>query len=505
MVNFIFTSRGNRKLLLSASLLSILLFFVFKLFYPYPNMVMDSYVYIRPLVEGKNVNSFPMGYTWFLGIFSWLSRSTTLLVWVQYLFFVAAGLLFFFTLIKFFQPARLVTILLFVFLFANPLFLYSSNFIMSDMLFTTLSILWLTQLIWIIGQPRNYLIFSLAALLLLVFSVRYNALYYPVVASVMLVLVGMRLWVKIVGIALQFALIGAFILFTTHQMKVSTGLGQFSPFGGWRMANNALYMYGHVCLEKNELIPTPEQFGQLDTMVHSYFSRAGKVDDLTDNRSGGAFYGADPNAPLVQYMYRQYGPDTTFLDLTRFSRVAPLYSAYGTYLVRKYPLDYCRWFLWPSTIRYMFSPPEIFSTLSPYYLRNDKIGRQARQWFRLKTLMVSPGLINFRNSLLAPYTLLLTLIHFAFILGMTGFLLFRGWKRAAHSNGLIMMTVIFFWIFDFFFKITAGAIVLRHQLFLMVVEFAFALLFMDLISRGNPTIADAACYSSASKKHSLCV
>ena len=43
-------------------------------------------------------------------------------------------------------------LLLFLFLFLNPLFLYCSNFIMSDPLFTTLSIGWLVQLIWLIQR-----------------------------------------------------------------------------------------------------------------------------------------------------------------------------------------------------------------------------------------------------------------------------------------------------------------------------------------------------------------
>jgi len=40
--------------------------------------------------------------------------------------------------------------------------------------------------------------------------------------------------------------------------------------------------------------------------------------------------------------------------------------------------------------------------------------------------------------------------------------------------------------------------VLRHQLFLMIIEFAFALLFIDIVYSGNPTGADATCYSNAS-------
>lgn len=472
----------NRGYLLGATALSLILFFIFKLMYPHPFMVMDSYVYIRPLVEGHSVNSFPMGYTWFLQLFSFFSRSATLLVWVQYLLLEASCLFFFFSLLYIFQPgSRWMKVLLFLFFFVNPLFLFCSNFIMSDALFTTLSILWITQLMWIMARPRLYMIFTHALLLLLVFTVRYNALYYPFIASFILLATRMRPWFKVGAIVLQFVFIGSFIRYTQGEMERSSGIRQFSPFGSWRMASNALYMYGHVCQEKNDTVPA--RFATLDHMVKRYFRAVKWVDDLSDARSGGAFYAADGGSPLVQYKLRQYGQDSVFLDLRTFGLVAPLYSAYGTYLARKYPIAYCRWFLWPSAIRYAISPTEVFSSLSPFYLRQDDIGRETSAWFGLKTLMVSPARIRLRTAILSPYPILLGMIHLAFILGMMGFLVFGGLKKMDRANTWIVITVMAFWLCDLFFKITAGAIVLRHQLFLMILEFAFALVFLDFIAR----------------------
>jgi hypothetical protein len=480
----------NRIYLLCATLTTILLFFFFKLIYPHPNMVMDSYVYIRPLVEGRSVNSFPMGYTWFLQLFSFFSRSATLLVWVQYLLLEGACVLFFFTLLHFFQPGKWIRLLLFLFLFVNPLFLYCSNFIMSDPLFTALSILWLTQLIWLIGRPHAYMILIHAVLLLMVFTVRYTALYYPLVASLGLLLTRLKLWQKLTAIGLQFLLIGVFVAYTTHQMKELTGVPQFSPFGGWRMANNALYVYGHVCLENKD--PVPAKFAVLDQMVKDYFNAVRQVDDLSDPRSGGAFYAADTDAPLVQYMRRLYGPDTAFLDLKKFTPLAPLYSAYGNYLARKYPVDFFRWFLWPSAVRYAVPSPEIFSSLSPFYLREDDIGKETSQWFGIKTLAVSPGYITLRDTILSPYPVLMGMIHLAFVVGLLGFTLFGGFKKMGRVNARIIIVIAAFWLCDLFFKVTAGAVALRHHLFLMILEFAFALLFIRWIYRQgkpDPTIS----------------
>jgi len=481
IIQFFKDQRMYRMYLVVAVIVSIVLFFLFKMLYPHPNMVMDSYVYIRPLAESLHTNSFPIGYSWFLQVFSLFSRSTTLLVWVQYALLEAACLLFFFTLLYLFKPARWVRNLLFLFLFCNPLFLYTANFIMSDALFTTLSLCWISQLIWIIARPRSYMIYIHAIILLLVFTVRYNALYYPFVAAGALILSRLRPWLKLAAIALQFLLIGAFVQYTRIEMKALTGVSQFSPFGGWKMANNALYMYGYVCQEKND--PVPEKFQPLDKYVRTYFHTVRQVDDLNNSPSSGGFYGGYVESPLVQYMYRQYGPDTIFQNFKKWGPIAPFYGEYGAYLVRKYPLDFVRHFILPNTMRYAFTPTEVFSSLSPYYLRADDLGLEARHWFGLTTLSVPPAYINLRNTLMAPYPILLGLIHLAFILGLIGFTLFRGFKRLSTVNARIVLAAAAFWLCDAFFKITAGAVVLRHQLFLMILEFAFALILLEFISR----------------------
>ncbi len=480
IIQFVWRRRDHRTYFLAGISISIALFFLFKLLYPHPNMVMDSYVYIRPLAEGLGTNSFPIGYSWFLAVFSFFSRSTTLLVWLQYLLLEGACLLFFFTLLYFFQPARWVKILLFLFLFVNPLFLYCSNFIMSDTLFTTLSIAWCTQLMWMVARPRKYMIVVHAVLLLLVFSVRYNALYYPFVATLVLLFTRMRPWLKMAAIVLQFLFIGAFVQYTRFEMDKLSGVRQFSAFGGWKMANNALYMYGHVCQQNNDAVPA--RFAQVDKMVRNYFYSVRVVDDLANSPSSGGFYGGYNESPLVQYMYAQYGVDTIFQNFKKWGLIAPYYGEYGSYLVRKYPWNFVRYFIVPNAMRYAITPTEVFSSLSPYYLRTDGLGLEARQWFGLKTLAVPAAYINLRTAILSPYPILLGLTHLAFVIGLSGFILFRGFKRMSRVNAFMVFAVAIFWLSDLFFKITAGAIVLRHQLFLMILEFAFALLFMEFIS-----------------------
>jgi hypothetical protein len=64
----------------------------------------------------------------------------------------------------------------------NPLSLHLSNMVNSDGLFLALSIMWFALLLWIIYKPSNKIIYWHTILLFAAFTVRYNALVYPLIA-----------------------------------------------------------------------------------------------------------------------------------------------------------------------------------------------------------------------------------------------------------------------------------------------------------------------------------
>lgn len=473
-------NRSNRGYLWAAAAVSIVLFSVFKLFYPYPNMVMDSYVYLKGAVLHLGANSFPIGYSKFLQLFDLFSKSAVLLVSLQYVFLESACMLLFFTLLYFFRLSKVATYIIFIFLFCNPLFLFISNFIMSDALFTALSIYWITQLIWIIGSPRSYMIWTHALLLFFAFAVRYNALYYPVVASTFILLSRLQIWFKVAGVLLQLVFIGAFVMYTRDEMKRLTGLQQFSPFGGWQLANNALYMYGHNYLEYNE--PAPIKFHDLDSTVRRYFQRTRRTESLLDyNAEGpGFYYMVSDNSPLKRYMIWRYGADTVFQNFKKWGPMGIICSAYGSYLIKKHPLDFMRYWIGPNTIRYLYPPTEIFSMNSPYFLRDDDLGQMARQTFDLKTLTVRWPLIQFRTNLLSFYPLFFTMLNLYFVAVFLGFCVF-GSLKTNRIQSLILLAIAFLWVCNLGFSITASCVVLRYQLFIMIIQFAFAVLLTDYI------------------------
>jgi len=472
---------GNRAYLWYALLTSLFLLFIFKLFYPYPNLVVDSYVYIKAAHLNWGVNSFPIGYSRFLQLFHFFTDSATALVCFQYLFLEFACLCFFYTLLFFFQPHKWVRLLLFLFLFVNPLLLYMSNFVMADTLFTTISLLWLTQLIWIIWQPRAWMIVTHAILIALAFAIRYNALYYPLFATLVFLVCRMKLWLKVIGIALQFLLVGSFILYTQGQMKTLTGISQFSPFGGWKLANCALYMYGHVYKEDHRVIPA--KFSHLDSMVRDYFDKTGKVDVLLDynSRTHGNFYSSSYTSPLNRFKYLRFGNDTIFQDFKTWGVVGALYGEYGFWLIRNHPFSYFNYFTAPNLYRFCNPPIEIFQYHTPYELRSDNFGHMAADWFKLHTLAVPDSHIRLRTSIIAFFPTLILVVHMVFAIYFLSFLFSKVRRSLPWAYKMTLYCIGLLWLTDCLFNATASGIVMRYLVFTTIMELGTALILIDFI------------------------
>lgn len=239
-------SKDNRLYLVVAVVAAIIQIILFKLCYPYADFFSDSYSYIYAAATGTDVNIWPVGYSKFLWFFRQETTSDTALVAFQYLFLQAVTLYFFFTLLYFYAPSRPTANIIFGCLFFNPLMLYLSNYISSDALFLALSLLWVTQLCWMIHAPRIRQVFVQAFLIIALFTLRYNAMFYPLISALVFLLSRRPLVWKLTGIALPLVFIFLFVQHTRKVADVMTGTPQFSIFGGWQLANNALYMYPHI-------------------------------------------------------------------------------------------------------------------------------------------------------------------------------------------------------------------------------------------------------------------
>src|SRR5258708_1263596 len=299
--NFLEYLYGENKIYsLLMLFLMICQFIVFKLLYPFPDFFSDSYSYLFAAYAHLDVNIWPIGYSKFLWIFHSFTHSATALNFFQYFILEVAALYFYHTLVYFYSTGKNTRTFLCLFLFFNPLFLYLSNYVSSDAIFVGLSLIWMTQLIWIIQRPKAYQIFVQAILIFIAFSFRYNAMYYPILTGIAFLLSRQRTWSKVLGTLLPVLLIALFIQFSRNATLQMLGTAQFPPIlGGWQWGNNALYMREYIDVDSTKL--PSSQCRELDGIARDYFRTVPpQYRELSSYVAN--FFIRQPEAPLKQYM-----------------------------------------------------------------------------------------------------------------------------------------------------------------------------------------------------------
>jgi hypothetical protein len=388
-----------------------------------------------------------------------------------------SALTFLFTLFYFLRPGKTVKSILLIFFLINPAILYMSNYISADSLFIGLSFLWLSSLLWVIYQPKPWPLISQAILLLACFTVRYNAIYYPFIAAIAFLISRYRWYWKVTGIALGSLLVLSSILYTTLKMKELTGTKEFSAFGGWQLANNALYMYETIPAKERGNVP--ERFAKLETMVRQHIDTLSKVKLTAEDTVSARFYLWSPKGPLVQYMAREYKKDSTTPAFKRWAAQGPLFGAYGAYLIRKYPLPFVKAWLWPNTERYAIPPAEF---LKIYNMGGDSVGPLAKIWFNYKSQRVDKNnKITAIIRIMSWYPPFAVMANVFFLICLVGMLIFKGFKSPVSTLTKFAMLFISLWLCNTGFSIFASPITLRYQLFPLIVNLSLGVILMQNI------------------------
>lgn len=464
----------------SAAITIIVQFAVFKYLYPFASFINgDSYLYLETAYHNSSINVYPVGYSNFLRLFSVFTKSDTALIGFQYLILQASILFFLFTMFFFYRPGKTVEIFSLCFLILNPVFLYLANYVSSDTLFVTLSLIWFTLLLWIVYRPSLKIIAWHALILFLAFTVRYNALFYPVIAGLAFLISKQRLWIKLAGPSLCIILIGLFIIHTGNKYKKLTGIWQFSPFTGWQMANNAMYAYRHVDSIDRKSVPL--RFQGIDKIVTTYFDTTRNFNKYPSEKIlASTVYMWTPRMPLQKYMRQQYknNKDTTVSQLKRWATMGPLYEDYGWFLIKQYPFNFLKFYIWPNTIKY-YAPPVEF--LEYYSTGKDSVNKTAQEWFEYRSRKISNRTGTFRVEILDFLPIIAGSLNVVFIFGLAGYLILQGYRhRRIDRKAIILITT--FWLVNLIFSIFASPIALRFQLFPITVFIPFSFIFIEYIT-----------------------
>lgn len=462
--------RQHKKLcwVLGASL--IILFVLFKLLFPHPNFMPDSYGYLDAARDNSPISTWPIGYSMFLRIESVFSRNDMVLVAFQYFFLQGCILYFLFGLAHLLQISRrLLAILAFIFVL-NPATLLIANYVASDALFTALSLLWYCLLLQLWVHPSSRLLWVQAVLLLLLFTIRYNALYYPAVALVVLVFTRLPWKQRLKGGVLMFLLLGLFIAKNKWEYKKLTGIAQFSPFGGYMLGGNALFMYSRL---PNDKEPPAAKFAALHSLVNHHMDSLRKAPKRPDSAMGVYYIW---QGPLLQYTTKTYQKDTVTAFDTRWATMAPFYREYAAALIKKHPGAYMQYFMLPNA-GYYFNPPSEF--LNIYNQGKDSVGRSAKNWFGYKSRALKA--VIRKNTITDYIAVVNTLFNIVFMGCMLGWVLLKGYKvsHIKFSRSLLLLLLLIGG--NLLFSVSLAPIVFRYQLLFFVLTITFGcLLFLEL-------------------------
>ncbi|HWK04518.1 MAG TPA: hypothetical protein VNS58_12850 [Puia sp.] len=474
-------------------------FIIFKLLYPFPDFFSDSYSYLYAAYAHLDVNIWPIGYSKFLSIFHSLTHSAIALTFFQYIFLEISCLYFYHTVVYHFQTGRNTRTFLCLFLFFNPLNLYIANYVSSDSIFIAISLIWITQLFWIYIKPQWYQIPLQGILFIIAFSFRYNASYYPLVATIVFLVSGFKLWYKILGLLLGPSLLLCFILFSRHASEKMLGSPQFPPIlGGWQWGNNALYMREQIT-EDTSRWPN-KNMAELDSIARDYFRwmppRYRDLDAYVAN-----FFIREPQAPLKTYLISHYKIEDGTSQVVAWGKVAPIFGEYGKYIIKRHPIEYMRYYLFRNVKNYFMPPLE---KLEIYNLGDRKFRTDAQYWFDLHSDDAKCVSKELQGTLLFFFPSLFGVINLYFLISLIFFIRSRGFQQADRRFSYAIGLVTLFWLLNFCFSVFANIIVIRYQVFPMIILISSAMLLTDYLESIKKTVtAKNDVYPSRDTKHKL--
>lgn len=374
--SFIFFLKGKDQRLdwIILAVSCLLGYIILRICYPYPATISDSGTYVNTAMT--DIFSFyrPFGYSAFLQFVHVFSSSVHAVFIVQMILYFFASSAFAFVIKYIYPPVNKIFwyILLFFFVF-SPIAFYMANAIMSDLLFAVMVYFMLASYLYLF-KKNSWLALGIFLLsLYFALQIRYSAMIFPLLFIVCFFMLKDKL--RWVGIAGTVAVSLLFYNQVKSDMQKTTGFDQFSTgFDGWQLANNALHIIPHIDLQL-ENIRNPEI-----KSVHSFaLAQKDRIAEITQN-------GAVPSAsfmwindqPLKQYLfaYMQHTGEPYASSWIKLG--SGTYKRYGQYLMKKYPLEFMRYYYLPNakSIFYVNSK-EIIGKYTPINVKDIS------EWYRI--------------------------------------------------------------------------------------------------------------------------
>jgi hypothetical protein len=481
---FIFSDAATRRYLIAGVVIFVVYAIVLRWLFPRPSYFFDSGTYIQAARDNSSVSFRPQGYSEFIRFFHDIYISSTLLVVAQFACNVLANLFLFFTFVYFFPLSKWYRVILFLLLLCNPLYLFYSNYILSEAFFCSLTVIWITVLTWILRRPNWFNFIAQLILLDLLFKLRYNALFYPFLTTAAYIISNQELWKKALGILLSFSVIAMIVHTISSETEKVTGYRVFSAFGGWQMASNALNILKHANTDMDINSFSSVESKEIYLLTRHYFDTlkpakpaAGVVaDEIT------ASYLWDPNAPLKEYMNFYANRKRIKIYFVTWTAVGPVFSDFGKEVIIKNPFKFARYFLWPNTKLYWWPQMEAYQDYNYNLPAVDKVIKEYYQYLNDK-VDLKHAWIN--NLVMRPWKYLFPFIN-ALFLGLVAVYFIKGkYKGVDRFFTITLMFVTGFCLCNFLFSIAVAPTVFRYQVVIITLCVIFCAYLTQYIFQDN--------------------
>jgi hypothetical protein len=463
-------------------LLALCQYAILKWKFPLPAMTGDSDSYLMGAYYKMGANTWPIGYSMFLRLVGVFSRSANAVVFVQYYIYIICAFYFFSTLKKRIELPKIGWVLLYLLLFLNPIVVLLNNLIMSDAIFLSLSLVWFIEVIKISDQKKGWLfIITHPILLLTIFTFRHQSAIYPIISAFVFVAYAKnKLIEKLLFNVAIFIVFGLFITYTIFQNEKYTAVRQFSAFPGWQTANNALIGFSQVSKERRSETQLPTNLSSLNKYVNKY------IDSVQDHP------GMYDSMLSTSYMWRDFSPlrryaidnletvnNAHFGNYTMMAKFSDLYGEFGNALIKKYPTEYFKYYLFRNLTNNFLPPTEV---LMQY--RANSITDIEKKWFS-DTDWSKDHYDDFFISELENINII-NIPIFLFYLISIGLYYFERKESNKFLQSYVRLSWMFFLVNLLFLSFTTP-IVLRYILLNQIIELVFiVILFVNVFYPKNP-------------------
>jgi hypothetical protein len=344
----------QRKMMVVLLVSFALLYIVVKLCYPDPiHCLPDASGYIHAAVNHWKVNYRPYGYPALLNLIHGMNRHMWFLTFAQYVFYVFSLSFFIFT-IQYLFPLDKVAFHIFTTLcIVAPVALYFTNYAISDSVFSSLTILWITTGIWLLHRRKPWIVVVHLVTMLLALHVKYAGLIYPFLSAALLVLAfsGGKTVRTIAISAAPLLPLAIYYNVTVNAVTDETGVKTFAGFSGWSLANNSVAVIPFVNIDKNTL-HDPEI-----RLAHHFISRYPDSVYRYDPVTATAFIWDKKGAGKALMNHLQQNNGREYFSMWVYT--GRIWGKYGNFLIRNYPVEFTRYFIFPN-LKEILYPTKVY-------------------------------------------------------------------------------------------------------------------------------------------------